>query len=414
MRIWAFPSFYPLDIPGMRWSGTFAHRQYQGLIAAGADLKVVVPVLWYPPFPFYNLASDWKRLAKVPYPAERIYDGIKVYHPRIRNGKPSRLMNKPYRERYIQSIIDFFKDNRIKLDPGNDVFYAQWLSDAVFVVEAAHRLGVKCATLGIGDDVFIEPFKNDSRMNDFKTVLKASDASFFNADYLGRESKKISGLDLKYDVTYFGVDYKLFKPASAQLRKELRNQFNFPQDKLLILNVASPLVRKGWLELFDAVAELKKERTDFMLIAGYAGPQNIDIPREIANRSLGDICIDYGEVKPADLNKLYNCSDIFCLPSHWEGLPTVVMESMACGMPVISTNVCGIPEIIDSGKTGILVGPKDPGQLFAALRDLCASPDMRNKLGNNAREFIVSTWGNANENSAKLLDKFKALVSATQ
>jgi len=337
-----------------------------------------------------------------------------VYHPRIRNGKPSRLMNKPYRERYIQSIIDFFKDNRIKLDPGNDVFYAQWLSDAVFVVEAAHRLGVKCATLGIGDDVFIEPFKNDSRMNDFKTVLKASDASFFNADYLGRESKKISGLDLKYDVTYFGVDYKLFKPASAQLRKELRNQFNFPQDKLLILNVASPLVRKGWLELFDAVAELKKERTDFMLIAGYAGPQNIDIPREIANRSLGDICIDYGEVKPADLNKLYNCSDIFCLPSHWEGLPTVVMESMACGMPVISTNVCGIPEIIDSGKTGILVGPKDPGQLFAALRDLCASPDMRNKLGNNAREFIVSTWGNANENSAKLLDKFKALVSATQ
>jgi glycosyltransferase involved in cell wall biosynthesis len=278
------------------------------------------------------------------------------------------------------------------------------------VVEAAHKLGVKCATLGIGDDVFIEPFKNETKMQYFKEVLGKSDKLFFNAEYLGRESAKISGINIDYQVTYFGVDYNIYKPIDTDRKTALRQDFGFPESPLLILNVASPLVRKGWLDLLDAIAEIKKKRSDFKLVAGYAGPGDIDLPKEIKARNLDEVVIDYGEVMPSDLSRLYNSVDIFCLPSHWEGLPTVVMESMACGLPVISTPVCGIPEIVGEGLTGTLVPPKQPNELAQALLKLMDDEALRITYGHNAREFIVNKWGNANENSAKLMAELAKIM----
>src|SRR5689334_18811439 len=125
MRVWAFPSFYPFDKPGMRWTGIFAHRQYKGLMNSGAELSVVIPTPWAPPFPFSNLHPEWKRLNEISYPKEGTYDGIKVYYPRISNIKPNRFVKKSYSERYVDAIVNFFKDQRIQPDPANDIFYAQ-------------------------------------------------------------------------------------------------------------------------------------------------------------------------------------------------------------------------------------------------------------------------------------------------
>jgi hypothetical protein len=86
MRIWAFPSFYPIDKPGLKWAGIFAHRQYKALIENGAELVVILPVLWHPPFPFAKLNDNWATLAQNAYPYQRIYDGITVYHPAL-NGQ---------------------------------------------------------------------------------------------------------------------------------------------------------------------------------------------------------------------------------------------------------------------------------------------------------------------------------------
>ena len=92
MRIWAFPSIYPFDRPGMKWSGIFAHRQYKGLIENGAELSVVIPVPWSPPFPFSNLHPEWKHYAELNYPRKRVFDGITVYYPRIANMRPKRFV----------------------------------------------------------------------------------------------------------------------------------------------------------------------------------------------------------------------------------------------------------------------------------------------------------------------------------
>lgn len=410
MRIWAFPSFYPYDYPGMRWAGTFAHRQYKGLINSGAELKVIVPVTWNPPFPFSELHKEWKKNRELNYPYKRDYDGVTVYHPRIANMKPNRFVKKSYLERYVDAIVGFFEKENIKLDPENDVFYAQWLISAAFVRVAAHRLGVKCAVLGIGDDVIKWAPHTEANMRDFKTLMDTADLVLTNADYLGRELCRLAERKIPYKVNYFGIDYDKFKPVTEQEKQRLRAEYKIPADKIVILIVGSPIVRKGWLDLLDALVEIKKTNANFMLVGGYAGQKNLNISKEVADRGLESFFYDQGEIAPDLLSVFYNMSDIFCLPSHWEGLATVVSEAMSSGLPVITTNVCGHPEIIKSGENGILIDPKDVKTLTAELLSLLNDPQRRTQLGEAARKFIVNVWGNDDENSKKLLDILTRLV----
>ena len=402
MRIWAFPSFYPYDRPGQSFLGTFAHFQYKGLIANGADLNVVLPVLWHPPFPFSKLHPQWKESEKMHYPKSRVYDGIKVYHPRISNMKPNRFVKKTILERYVASIVAFFSENNITLDPSIDVFYSQWLPDSVFVQIAAHQLGVRSAVLAIGDDVIVWPGSNNKNFDAFKKLLLESDLPLANADYLMREAEQIIDEKLPYKIVYFGVDYNQFKPIDEAGSLRSRKKYGLPADKIVILTVGSALVRKGWLDLFDALVEIKKTNSEFVIAAVHGGLKDIDLIEEVNKRDLTDQFVNVGEIPPNRLNEIYNAADIFCLPSHWEGLATVVIESMSSGLPVITTNICGHPEAISSGLNGILVPPKDHQVLAREIQALINDKEKRTELGKNARKFIVEKWGNYSDNAAKL------------
>jgi glycosyltransferase involved in cell wall biosynthesis len=87
-------------------------------------------------------------------------------------------------------------------------------------------------------------------------------------------------------------------------------------------------------------------------------------------------------------------SDAYCLvlPSRWEGLPMVLLEAMAVGLPVIATAVGGIPEVINHGSNGLLVPPEDPKSLAQALMAVLEDPQMARRIGQRARERIVETY----------------------
>lgn len=402
MNIWAFPFFYPSDKPGMRWAGTFAHRQYKGLIENGANLKVVIPVPWNPPYPFSELDKKWKYYQKLGHPIERVHDGISVFYPRIANIRPSRLMRKTYEERFIDAVAKFFKSQNIKLHPDRDIFYSQWLPESVFVQKAAHKLGVKSAILSIGDDVIVWPNKSKGNFDTFKQLLLEADMRFACADYLGKEANRLVGKDLDYTVVNWGVDYNYFKPCNEEQKRAWRNKYNIPQDKIVVLTIGSPIVRKGWLDLFDALKMLKADHKDFVLAGVHAGPKDIDLNEEAARRGVSDIFINLGEVAPDQLSQVYNCADIFCLPSHWEGLANVNIEAMSSGLPVITTDVCGHPELVKDGYNGLLIPPKQPAILHEKLDQLISDKSLRELLSKNGRQFIVEKWGNFVDNSKTL------------
>lgn len=409
MRIWAFPSFYPIEYEGLKWHGIFAHRQYKGLIENGADLKVIQPVIWYPPFPFYLLDKHWRALSKIKYPLERDYDGIKVYHPRRANMKPARLFNIENGKGYIESILNFFRKNNIQLDPKKDIFYSQWLLTAGYVQEAAHQLGVKSAILAIGDDVNIWPQKNAQNLAFFQKTWREADFRMAVAAYLADEANKLVNEKLPYYVVRRGVEYDKFVPVSENEKGKIRTELNLPNNKIIILCVGAPIAVKGWLDLFDALAELKKINPDFLLAGINSGYGELDLNQEASKRGIQEVFLNLGEVEPQKINKLYNATDIFCLPSHWEGIANAVVEAMSCGLPVITTNVCGHPELITNGQNGILIPPREPDMLYNELLKLVSSEARRKELGSNARNFIVKEWGSFAQNALKL---YKILSSS--
>jgi len=408
MRIWAFPSFYPYDYPGLTYAGIFAHRQYKGLIQNGAELNVIVPINWSPPYPISQLHPEWRQLHAFRYPLKRVYDGINVYHPRISNKKPNRFEKKSYDERYVDAIVSFFKKKKIALDPLKDVFYSQWLPSSYLVQLAAHQLGVKSAILSIGDDVVLWPYWKKENMELFKETLRGAAFRFTCADYLGKLANSTLGENLSYEVVRMGAEYDFFKPVSPAKKAELRKEYNIPNDKIVILNIGTASVRKGWLDLLDALGHLKRVSPDFVLIGVYTGRQEFSFKEEVAKRGLEDHFLDLGEVAPAALNKLFNTADIFCLPSHSEGIANVVIEAMSSGLPVITTNVCGHPELVNSGVTGILIPPQEPKPLFESLTALVNNSALRAKLGASARAFIVNEWGNYAHNAKILYEKLRA------
>jgi glycosyltransferase involved in cell wall biosynthesis len=326
--------------------------------------------------------------------------------------RPNRLVKKTFQQRYVSAIVAFFRDHKIQLDPTKDIFYSQWLPDAAMVQQAAHLLGVKSAVIGIGDDVIVWPKSSDANFKTFEKLYTEADLRIFNADYLGREANEQLGKAMPYETVYFGVDHSAFRPATAGRAAELKKEYHIPAGKVAILIVGTALKRKGWIDLFDALAAVKKVNSGFILVGGHAGSQDLVPADEAAKRGLTAEFLDLGEIRPQDLGKLYNAADIFCLPSHWEGLPTVVIEAMSSGLPVITTNVCGQPEVVsNNGVNGILVTPKDIPALTEALLTLIADAGKRAYLGHNAREFIVNEWGNYTQNAAKLYRKFEALLS---
>lgn len=401
MRIWAFPSFYPFDHPGERWRGIFAHRQYKGLVEVGADLKVIQPILWKPPYPFSQLSGRWQG-KNIKYPRRRVMDGIEIFHPAISNHLPHALDKRTFPEKFHDAVVSVFSDLGITPRPETDIFYSQWLPDSVSVQYTAHRLGLKSAILSIGDDVVVWPFENDRAMAAFRDLQLKADMRFACAHYLGREASRIVGQALPYEVVNWGADYDLFRPVSGQEKAALRTRLSLPQDKLIILNVGTAIVRKGWLDLFDAMALIKDRVPDYLIVAVHAGPPELDLDAEAAKRGHSGRFLNLGEIPPETVREVFNAADVFCLPSHWEGLANANIEAMSSGLPVITTDVCGHPELVTSGENGFLVPPKDPQRLAAVLQSLLNDAELRVRLSHNGREFIVNKWGSFADNARRL------------
>jgi len=110
-----------------------------------------------------------------------------------------------------------------------------------------------------------------------------------------------------------------------------------------------------------------------------------------------------------DVANLMKKSKIFVLPSRWEGLPMVLLEAMANGIPVVSTPVGGIPEVIEEGKDGILVPPENPEALAKAIKLLLDSPELQKRMAQNAYGKVKEKYS-ITKYTIDLLDLYKKLL----
>ena len=150
---------------------------------------------------------------------------------------------------------------------------------------------------------------------------------------------------------------------------------------------------KGFTYLIEAAAILKKNRNDLIFVISGEGKLDAELKKQAIDAGLEESFIFSGFT--ADIFPALKGCDLFVLSSILEGMPNVVMEAMAMQRPVVATDVNGVRELMVDGKTGIIVPPKDPVALAAAIADIIDNPDMPAEFGNAGyervkREFTMS------------------------
>jgi glycosyltransferase involved in cell wall biosynthesis len=179
------------------------------------------------------------------------------------------------------------------------------------------------------------------------------------------------------------------------IRETMRKQLGIPSDSKVIGFVArirgASFGKKGIVYLLDAMRILIDTLPRVRLIVCGEDVQAAQILKKICEDK--GICahvlfMGYRE----DIVSIIDCCDILVCPSLFEGLPRVVLESMALGVPVVGSRVDGIPEVIDDGRNGLLVEPRDVQGLSTAMERLLADDSFRTQCSQAARQTITQTF----------------------
>lgn len=184
-----------------------------------------------------------------------------------------------------------------------------------------------------------------------------------------------------------GIDLDHFVPGDA---RAARDRLGLPPDATIIGIVATLRSWKGHRYLLQAFARLP-DRSARLLIVG-DGPRRDALAHEIAGLNLADRVIMAGDQR--DVLPWLQSTDIFALPSYAnEGVPQAILQAMACELPVVSTPIGGIGEIVTHDATGLLVRPKDADDLRQALERLAEDAGLRRRIGTEARCRVRDRFG---------------------
>jgi glycosyltransferase involved in cell wall biosynthesis len=184
-----------------------------------------------------------------------------------------------------------------------------------------------------------------------------------------------------------GVDLARFDPSRhASARAPVRAELGIGPDEVLV-GVVGRLVReKGYRELFAAARSLRERgsRARFVVLGPSEPDKHDGIAASELQAAIGDGVIHLGVRH--DVERLYAAMDVFCLPSHREGFPRAAMEAAAMGLPVVASDIRGCRQVVDHGRTGLLVPVADPRALAAAIQGMVDDEAGRAAMGGAARQ----------------------------
>jgi glycosyltransferase involved in cell wall biosynthesis len=202
-----------------------------------------------------------------------------------------------------------------------------------------------------------------------------------------------------------GIDPRLFPPRSPRP----------PGGSLRIVCIAALRDYKGHRWLVDACAILRARGIPFRCVLVGDGPERPAIEAQVAASGLGERVVLLGDQPQDRIRALIEASDVMALPSvvtasgMMDGVPVALMEAMAAGLPVISTPISGIPELVQDGRTGLLVPQEDARALAGALEEIWQNPVLARHLALGGREHVLRQY-NLLRNARRLLAELMAAV----
>lgn len=203
-------------------------------------------------------------------------------------------------------------------------------------------------------------------------------------------------LHLRYQIIHNGIDPQQFKnviPAADTIGKP---------NEVIITYIGRLDKIKGYLDFLSVAQQISQGRTDVKFyVVGNTHERN-----NLVQQYQSDHII-FTNVR-LDVPNILKASDLLVLPTYGDGLPNVIMEAMAAGLPTIGTNINGIPYLIDNHYTGILIEPGDLAAMKRAILTLINNPEMRKQYGAAARKKVLAEF-NWNTISQQYMNLFRTL-----
>jgi teichuronic acid biosynthesis glycosyltransferase TuaC len=393
MKILVFTTLYPNNV----WPdhGVFVRERIVHLAQVpGSDLKVVAPV---PYFPNFKINSRWHYSQVL---RTEKSDGLDIRHPRYflvpKIGMPA------YGYLMAVSLLPVLRN--IEKEYSFDVIDSHFVFPDGFCAMLLGRVLKKPVVITArGSDINL--------YGQFRTIrpllsycLRRADWVITVSQALKQTVAKLNVPSEKIAVIPNGVDGTKFHPID---RAEARKSLGLPIDAKIILSVGRLVELKGFDILISALQILKNDygmKDLYLAIAG-TGALRGRLERLAASIGMASSVRFAGDVPHDSLYQWYSAADIFCLASEREGLPNVILESMACGTPVVATNVGGIPEIVASDQVGLLCQRNDKS-VAASIRKAFSRSWDRKEISRVANE---NTWDKAAQSTYEVLQNVVAV-----
>lgn len=282
-------------------------------------------------------------------PSESIMDGFKVY--RIyrpgKNNKIGVLLSAP-----LFWISIFFK--LWKLKP--DLVHFQGLSTGIIGIFSKKILKIPYIVWPRGSDVYL-PHPIMRLLH--KSIFENASSIVALTEYMKKTIKKVT--DKEINVIPNGVDLSKF--TVNENKSNIRHELNIPLDKTILILVGRLYPVKGVEYLIESISFLKETRDDFKLLIIGDGSERSYLEKLSEELNITNYVEFRGKIPNDEVPLYLKASDIFILPSLSEGFPNALLEAMASGLPVVTTKIRGLDEIVEEGINGFLVNPKSPEEI---------------------------------------------------
>jgi colanic acid/amylovoran biosynthesis glycosyltransferase len=258
--------------------------------------------------------------------------------------------------------------------------------------------GIPYSFTAHGSDLHVDRHMLREKVEEAAFVVAISD---FNRDVILRECGEQVASNVV--VIHCGVDTDLFRPRDASA----------PERPFTVVSVGTLHEVKGQSYLVDACRLLADEGIDVVCTLVGDGRDRAALERRIADAGLDARVTITGARTRAQVAELVLSADVLVAPSvptkrgKREGIPVALMEAMSGGVPVVASDISGIPELVEHEATGLLVPPRDALALADALRRLHDDPHLRRRLGLAGREKVVREF-DVRKSARELADRFRA------
>ena len=292
----------------------------------------------------------------------------------VRNDVEVRLAVK--RSGSVLGYAPFLSDSlRLVRDRDLDIMQAEYIPHSSIVPALLGPRGCPLVLKFHGDDARIFPFRNPLFRSITQSMIRRADHFLTASEDIRSILISLGAAPEKTTALHSGVDTSLFRPEP---KESVRERLGLPEDADVFLFVGRLIAWKGLDEIIAAA------RTCPGAIFIFVGPGIIP-PHS-------DNCRFIGSIPPESVRDWYNAADCLLLPTYTDAVPTSVIEALSCEIPAIVTDIGGCPEIIESGKNGLIIPVRDIPALTEAIAWMQEHPEERRKMGKAGRATVVERY----------------------